>query len=457
MYPKALLVALLSLSLGVSAIPKGNKGQSASSSSVAADTCATGAAVKTVTVTQTAGAAASTSTAVLAANPNAGKGGAKGGAGNTKGAGAGNTKGTGAAGATGAGNTKGTGAAGNTGAAAGTAGNTGAATGTAGTTGKGGNNASTGAATGNKGNTGTAGNTGTGNAGTSDAQTSLTIDPSNIFTFTQTGQETPTAGQEASLTSTNNFINFCLQFPDKQKTNGQQITDGSCNQTPMGVIAAQSKMPSAKFQNPVNGGTVAANQNFTIQLAIKNLETGHFTNPATTFHMAPQVVNAQGLIKGHSHVVIEKLTSLDQKEPTDPTAFVFFKGLNDVAQNGILSTVVDGGLPEGTYRIATINSSANHQPALVAVAQRGALDDMAYFTVTANGAAAGGNAGTAAGAKGANGQAAAGTSTQAAAGAKGTTAAGQNGQTAAKGNKNAAAAAAAAGNRKTGAKNRRRF
>ncbi|RDX44992.1 hypothetical protein OH76DRAFT_1033067 [Lentinus brumalis] len=476
MYPKALLIAFLSVSLGVNAH---NKGQSASS--VAADTCATGAAVKTVTVTQTASAAASSSTAILAANPNAGKGTGKGG--NNAGA-AGNAagnKGTGAA--TGAAGNKGntgaaTGSKGNTGAATGNKGNTGAATTTAAAAatsaaaaatsaaaaaGKGGNNAAaTGNAAGNKGNTGN----GNANAG-GNAQTSLTIDPSNIFTFTQTGQEVPTAGQEASLTSTNNFINFCLQFPDKPKTNGQQITDGSCNQTPMGVIAAQSKMPSAKFQSPANGATIPANTNFDIQLAINNLETGHFTNPTTTFHMAPQVVNAQGLIKGHSHVTIEQLTSLDQKTPTDPTKFVFFKGLNDVAKNGILTTTVDGGLPAGTYRIATINSSANHQPALVAVAQRGALDDMVYFTVSANGAATGGNAG-AAGAKGANGQAAAGAkgangqaaaapaSTAAAAGATGA-AAGKNGQTAAKGNKNAAAAAAAAGNRKTGAKNRRRF
>ena len=242
--------------------------------------------------------------------------------------------------------------------------------------------AAAGNATGNKGNAGTGA---TANAGASAnaqaAQTALTVDPSNVFTFTQTGQETPTAGQEASLTSTNNFINFCLLFPDKQKTNGQQIKEGSCNQTPMGVIAAQSKMPSAKFQNPANGGTLAANTDFTIQLAINNLETGHFTNPTTTFHMAPQVVNDAGIIKGHSHVVIEQLTSLDQKTPTDPTKFVFFKGLNDVAKNGILTTTVDGGLPAGTYRIATINSSANHQPALVAVAQRGALDDMAYVSI----------------------------------------------------------------------------
>ena len=228
-------------------------------------------------------------------------------------------------------------------------------------TGKGGNNAASGAS--------------------ANAQTSLTLDPSNVFTaFASDGNANATAGQEPSITSTNNFINFCLEFPGSQKTNGQQVIEGSCNQTPMGLIAAQSKMPSSKFVFPANGGSVTANTDFTIQMAINNLETGHFTNPATTFHMAPQVVNSAGLIKGHSHVVIEQLSSVTQTTVTDPTKFVFFKGLNSVATNGVLTADVTGGLPAGSYRLASINSAANHQPALVAVAQRGALDDMVYVS-----------------------------------------------------------------------------
>lgn len=35
--------------------------------------------------------------------------------------------------------------------------------------------------------------------------------------------------------------------------------------------------------------------------------------------------------------------------------------------------------------MSSINSAANHQPALVAVAQRGALDDASYFQVTEDG------------------------------------------------------------------------
>ena len=170
-------------------------------------------------------------------------------------------------------------------------------------------------------------------------------------------------------------------MPGKAKTNGQQIVDGSCNQTPMGVIAAKALMPASKFVFPANGATVAANTNFTVKMAISNLETGHFTNPDTTFHMAPQQVNAQGNIIGHSHIVIEQLSSLDQTTPTDPNKFAFFKGLNAPAANGVLSASVDQGLPAGAYRLASINAAANHQPVLVAIAQHGSLDDMVYFTV----------------------------------------------------------------------------
>ncbi|KAI0666278.1 hypothetical protein C8Q78DRAFT_984745, partial [Trametes maxima] len=214
-----------------------------------------------------------------------------------------------------------------------------------------------------------------------DPQTSLTLVQSVIATgFANDGQDQPTAGQVPSLTSTNNFINFCATVPNLPITNGQQIKSGSCNPAPMGIIASTKNMPSSKFVFPKNGQTLPAGQNFTIKMAINNLETGHFTNANANYFAAPQVVNAQGNIQGHSHVVIDKLTSLDQTTPTDPlNGFVFFKGLNDKAENGVLSVLVGskaGGLPKGFYRLASINAAANHQPALVAIAQHGSLDDM---------------------------------------------------------------------------------
>ena len=149
----------------------------------------------------------------------------------------------------------------------------------------------------------------------------------------------------------------------------------------MGIIAATTNMPSAKFQFPKNGQTIEANQDFTVRLAVRHLETGHFVNAAENYFAAPQQVNSQGDIQGHSHIVIEKLNALDQTEPTDPNTFAFFKGLNEVAQGGVLTADVTAGLDEGFYRIASINTAANHQPVLVAVAQHGTTDDMVYVRV----------------------------------------------------------------------------
>lgn len=230
-------------------------------------------------------------------------------------------------------------------------------------------------------------NAGGGSTGSSNGnpQASLTLLDSVIAKgFKSDGQETPVAGQSASLTSTNNFINFCATVK-KPITNGQQIKNGSCNPAPMGVIAASTNMPSSKFINPKNTQTIKANTNFTILMALNNLQAGTFVNAQANYYSAPQQVNAQGNIIGHTHVVIQKLASIDQTTPLDPSVFAFFKGVNSPQKNGVVSAIVNNGLPAGVYRLASINSAANHQPVLVAIAQHGSLDDMVYFTVTNDG------------------------------------------------------------------------
>jgi len=218
----------------------------------------------------------------------------------------------------------------------------------------------------------------------------LTLDPAVIAPgFANDGQDVPVAGQVASLTSTNNFINFCLLFPDVPITNGQQITTGSCNPAPIGLIPNVDNMPSSKFVFPPNLGTIAANQPFTIEMNIQNMETGFFVNAQQNYFAAPQVLNAQGQIQGHSHVVIERIESLEQTTPTNPRVFEFFKGLNNAAVGGVLTAEVTEGLPVGTYRLGSINTSTNHQPVIVPVAQHGMLDDAIYFTVTEDGNPAG--------------------------------------------------------------------
>ncbi|KAF5314527.1 hypothetical protein D9611_007092 [Ephemerocybe angulata] len=256
---------------------------------------------------------------------------------------------------------------------------------------------------GNKGNQG--GNQGGSQGGAQgDPQKSLTLDPRVIAKgFARTGQETPTAGQVASLTSTNNYINHCLTV-NLPITDGKQLEGGSCNPAPIGSIPSIDKMPTAKFVSPLNGADVGApNVPFDVVLNIKNLATGQFVNAQANYFAAPQQLNGAGVILGHSHITIDKLTSLDQTTPTDPKKFAYFKGLNAAAQGGKLTANIDKGLPAGAYRLCTINSSSNHQPVIAPVAQHGSLDDCIYFTVGGGNAGANtGGANTGAG-KGANG------------------------------------------------------
>lgn len=96
---------------------------------------------------------------------------------------------------------------------------------------------------------------------------------------------------------------------------------------------------------------------------------------------APAQVNDKGHLIGHSHIVIQQISSLNSTDVPDPREFAFFQGLNDAAENSILSANVTGGLPSGHYRMGSITTAANHQPALVAIAQHGMVDDIVYFTV----------------------------------------------------------------------------
>jgi len=291
-----------------------------------------------------------------------------------------------------------------------------------------------------------------------DPQTSLTLDPAVIAQgFANNGQSPPVAGQIASLTSTNNFINFCLTVPNLPITNGQQIKTGSCNPAPMGIIAATTNMPSAKFVSPVNGQNIQANTAFTISMAVNNLDTGNFVNAETNYYAAPQQVNAQGTIIGHTHFTVSDVGSFTSTTPQDPNVFAFFKGVNGAAVNGVVSETVANGLPDGVYRVCSINTDANHMPCLVAVAQHGTLDDCVYFSVGnaggnnpfGNGAAAanGTNAGNAGNAGNSTGSAAASSAASAASSASSVASAASGASSAVSSAAPAASsAAAAAGN-----------
>ncbi|KAG5927852.1 hypothetical protein E4U42_001694 [Claviceps africana] len=193
----------------------------------------------------------------------------------------------------------------------------------------------------------------------------LALNPDLVQTASQDDGNNPGAdGQAASATSNNNFINFCS---GKTLTNGKQIKKGSCNGIPMGNIPATDRMVSSVFVNPQNGANLPANRDFKIQVQMINFKAGTFTNATSTYYSAPQDLDAQGNIIGHTHVTIQDTgKGLNPKRPLDPTQFAFFKGINDAGNgNGLLAADVTGGLPAACLQPPTINLCSCQLPSEV--------------------------------------------------------------------------------------------
>jgi hypothetical protein len=170
----------------------------------------------------------------------------------------------------------------------------------------------------------------------------------------------------------NNDNDICKNS-NLDKGDGTQNHDGYCVETVIGEIPDEDNMISTLIIEPADGSTIDANKKFRIETTSSNLITGFFTDPVKDYYVKPQELE-DGKIKGHSHITIQKLEG-NKKKPPNPKAFAFFKGLDQRAENGILSVNVDKGLPPGDYRICTIVSSFSHQPVVMPIAQRGSQDD----------------------------------------------------------------------------------
>ncbi|KAM0312365.1 hypothetical protein ACHAO8_006366 [Botrytis cinerea] len=211
--------------------------------------------------------------------------------------------------------------------------------------------------------------------GTTGDDTSLTLAQNAIASGSFSDGLTEIGGNEAfeaaSATSKNNFINFCA---GETLTNGLQIVTGSCNGIPMGQIPAKDKMMSSIITFPLAGSnTIQSDTTFNITIQMSNITPGSFSNAASTYFSAPQQLDSSGVVIGHTHVTVQDMgSSLNPTGALDPTQFAFFKGINDAGNGqGLLSATVNGGLPAGNYRVCTMASSTNHQPAIMPVAQRG--------------------------------------------------------------------------------------
>ncbi|OAV93525.1 hypothetical protein PTTG_00841 [Puccinia triticina 1-1 BBBD Race 1] len=208
-------------------------------------------------------------------------------------------------------------------------------------------------------------------------QSDRCLDPSVIQEAAKSdGVPNPNPDKDAkSLTSTNNFINFCR---GAKLTNGAQVKEGSCNPTPMGFLPSDSNMPSVRIIEPSPDKVIPAKTDFDVVITAQKIQFGFFTSPKNTYYIAPQQLNSEGLIKGHIHVTIQKV---DGNNLFETKEHAFFKGISDKLVNGKVKTTVKGGLPDGLYRISTLTSAMNHQLVALPVAARGAVDDAIYIHV----------------------------------------------------------------------------
>jgi len=65
--------------------------------------------------------------------------------------------------------------------------------------------------------------------------------------------------------------------------------------------------PHTKFVFLFNTAKIPPRNTFTLRLAVRNLETGFFSNPDLSYYAAPQEIDpSSGIIRGHSHLVLQR-------------------------------------------------------------------------------------------------------------------------------------------------------
>ncbi|AEO57319.1 hypothetical protein MYCTH_2303335 [Thermothelomyces thermophilus ATCC 42464] len=205
------------------------------------------------------------------------------------------------------------------------------------------------------------------------------VQTASFYTGLEEGTPGIRPGLSESSTDKANFINFCA---GRTLTNGKQNAAGSCNGIPMGRIPATTNMISSIITYPQPGDRLKPNTTFNVTIQTRHLRAGYLVNPSVSYYTAPQDLDENGDIIGHCHISIQNIGSLRTLDVPDPTAFAFFKGVDDEGDGkGRLSTEVTGGLPDGVYRVCTMIAARNHQPVAMPVAQRGAQDDCTKFEV----------------------------------------------------------------------------
>ncbi|KAI8444667.1 hypothetical protein BY996DRAFT_6425473 [Phakopsora pachyrhizi] len=172
-------------------------------------------------------------------------------------------------------------------------------------------------------------------------------------------------------------INFCIGDLAKGSVTSnaaQTKKKTTCNPIPMGMLANQDHLPSCKFVVPKNMDTIKADTTFRVDIAMRNLVIGVFTNPAKAFMSAPaQIDRESGALLGHSHLVITALDSINSTSVADPLAFFSLKVL-------MMQPGTELFLWKLRMDCQKVIGTSNHQPIGATLAQHAQFDDIIYIT-----------------------------------------------------------------------------
>jgi hypothetical protein len=149
---------------------------------------------------------------------------------------------------------------------------------------------------------------------------------------------------------------------------GQSPQGGCIQQVIQGAVPNVASMVSTLISSPSNGDVILPNTQFTIRVESQNLEIAGLNG----FLNQPQVLNANGIIRGSRFVTIQNIGNA--QNPTPAASVVQFM---EMTGNEIKAS----GLSEGDYRICTLTSSISGQPVVMPVAQRGSQDDCIRLSV----------------------------------------------------------------------------
>jgi hypothetical protein len=177
---------------------------------------------------------------------------------------------------------------------------------------------------------------------------------------------------------------FCEGFPQLPIGDGSQKREtGMCLADPLGSLPSEDKMVSTLITSPEDGAVISAGEPFTSRFDVDNMELANFANPNTNFNAQPQTLNSNGIIKGHIHMVIQKLAEGESDSVVAPDAkvFQFFKGLDFQAQNGRTLEFTTSLTVPGFYRLCTLSGANSHQSLMMPVARRGSQDDCIRLTI----------------------------------------------------------------------------